>query len=234
MVFIEGHCPHCNEKRGFNLFAVSEYTSKKNTNILEKENKNPPARSLQTLITNARFYACGICCHCYSPVIIDIEIPDQFLFTLRDCIKTHERLYDGPTPKVLNMYPKPIPPYCHPSLPLAIQKGFCDIQVMLKQGLSPSLVITGCRSVLEISVNELGAEGTTLQHKINNLKEKSIVNGVLADWAHQIRLEGNSAVHKMEGTQEEAEELVEFTKLFLQYTFEFPSRVNAIRNKKIS
>ena len=105
---------------------------------------------------------------------------------------------------------------------------------MLKQGLSPSLVITGCRSVLEISVNELGAEGKTLQHKINNLKEKSIVNGVLADWAHQIRLEGNSAVHQMEGTQEEAEELVEFTKLFLQYTFEFPSRVNAIRNKKIS
>lgn len=25
MLFIEGHCPHCNEKRGFNLFNVSEY-----------------------------------------------------------------------------------------------------------------------------------------------------------------------------------------------------------------
>lgn len=29
MLFIEGHCPHCNEKRGFNLFAVSDYRAKR-------------------------------------------------------------------------------------------------------------------------------------------------------------------------------------------------------------
>ena len=52
---------------------------------------------------------------------------------------------------------------------------------------------------------------------------------MLAEWAHIIRDDGNSATHEARGTQQEAEELVEFTKLFLQYTFEFPARVKVSR-----
>jgi len=114
-------------------------------------------------------------------------------------------------------------------LPDAVNQDLIDLQNMLKQQLAPHLVMTGCRTILETAVKTLGGEGKRLVDQIQDLKNKAVVNGVLADWAQHIRLEGNSAVHERSGTQEEAQELMEFTKLFLQYTFEFPSRITTLR-----
>lgn len=224
MLFIEGHCPHCNEKRGFNLYAVSEFRSKRDVVDLRRgsagQKKGPYP---------ARFYATGLCVHCGNPILIEVEIEDVFLFAMRDCITNHDRRYDGPLPQILRMSPEPTPPYSHPSLPDAVNQDLIDLQNMLKQQLAPHLVMTGCRTILETAVKTLGGEGKRLVDQIQDLKNKAVVNGVLADWAQHIRLEGNSAVHERSGTQEEAQELMEFTKLFLQYTFEFPSRITTLR-----
>lgn len=231
MLFLEGECPYCSEKRGFNVFAASDYRSKRPVAIIKKVNQNVRA-PLEGFPTH--FFACGVCIHCGGPVIFGLEMDDTVLYIIRDCIQNHDRRYEGPLPKIVCMYPTPQPPYTHPSLPANIQKEFRDIQCIAKQGLSPSLVMTGCRTILETAVRELGGEGKRLIDRINDLKDKAVVNGVLAEWAHQIRIDGNSAVHEMSNTQIEAEELVEFTKLFLQYTFEFPSRIHEIRERKSS
>lgn len=228
MLFIEGHCPHCNEKRGFNLYAVSEFRSKRDAADI----RNVPTGLRESNPT--RFFATGMCVHCGNPILVDVEVPDGFLFGMRDCITNHERRYDGPKPQIIRMYPEPTPPYSHPSLPDTVNQDLIDLQNMLKQNIAPHLVMTGCRTVLESVVKELGGEGKRLIDQIKDLKAKAIVNGVLEDWAQHIRLEGNSAVHERSGTQEEAQELMEFTKLFLQYTFEFPSRITTLRTTKAS
>lgn len=227
MLFIDGKCPYCNEKRGFNFFAVSNYISQRDAVDIAR---NAPIRDNQKKI--ARHYACGTCLLCKAPVIMGLEIQDEFLRSMRDCITNPDRDYNGPMPTILSVLPKPEEPYTHPTFPPDVNKLFRDLQDMLKQKLAPSLVIMGCRSVLEGAAKELGGEGKNLYSRIEHLKGKAIVNGVLADWAHSIRELGNGAAHELEGTQAEANELVEFTKLFLQYTFEFPARVEALRTRK--
>lgn len=173
----------------------------------------------------AVIFAAGVCIFCNNPILMELSIDPAYLAELSDCIIQHNKRYSWEPPEVKGMWPTPTPPYNHPSLPDAVQQDFVDLQEMLKEGRQPHFIITGCRSVLETAVKALGGEGKRLVDRIDDLKLKAVVNGVLADWAHQVRLEGNGAVHDRSGTPDEAAELVEFTKLFLQYTFEFPSRV---------
>lgn len=48
----------------------------------------------------------------------------------------------------------------------------------------------------------------------------------LQEWAHQVRLGGNDAAHDEEPfTKEEAEELLDFTELYLTYVYTLPGRL---------
>jgi hypothetical protein len=231
MLFLDAQCPWCSEKRGFNIFSISEYTSKRAPKDL-KEVQNKQIGPFER--KRAGFYAAGACVHCGKPILIELHLADDsYLDILRHHIKdSPEWRYEGPLPDIKNIWPETKPPYSHPSLPEAVNTDFVELQGMLKQRLQPHWIIGGCRSVLETAVKELGGEGNHLKDRIDDLKTKAVVNDVMADWAHGIRHFGNDAVHDRSGTPEEAEELVNFTKLFLQYTFEFPARIREMRGKK--
>ena len=230
MLFLEGQCPHCDEKRGFEVFAVSDYRAKRPVKDIKKDKTYERAWVNDEQCPAAQFFAAGVCIYCDNPILLELEINDIYLEALRECIPSGKR-YEGNAPQVKRMWPQPVPPYSHPSLPEKVRTLFVDLQDMLKQNRSPSMIIAGCRAVMESAVKDLKGEGKTLADRVDYLKNKAIVNGVLADWAHHVRLTGNEAIHELEGTQEDAAELVEFTKLFLQYTFEFPSRIQEARNR---
>jgi hypothetical protein len=253
MLFLEGECPHCNEKRGFHIFAMSEYGA--NTSFKEIKDRDQKVRlhggtsvSFPKSIP-ASFFGAGTCAMCWKPILLELEISEvAYLLMLQEHIVQHDKRYIGPLPTIKGIWPQPEPPYSHPSLPEKVRALFIDLQTMLKQSLAPSLIITGCRSVLEEAARELSKEneenkatvevGKTskkqvwLKRRIADLKEKAIVNGVLHDWAMNIKEFGDNAAHELKGTPEEAAELVEFTKLFLQYTFEFRARVEEARKGK--
>jgi hypothetical protein len=42
---------------------------------------------------------------CKKPVIIGLEVQDEYLFAMRDCIANHERSYGGPFPPLGNENP---------------------------------------------------------------------------------------------------------------------------------
>ena len=227
MIILKELCPHCGERSGFDIFAASKFRAERNA----KEIKVARLNYSQSKALNSDFFAAGVCCLCGNPIILELAIHDFSLAPLLAHIGTADSLYNGPPPTIVRILPSPVPPYSHPALPERVNAAFVDLQKMLKQELSPHFIITGCRTVLESAVRELGGEGKKLHHRINDLKEKAIVNGVLAEWATHIRLEGNDAAHDMEGTPKEAAEIVEFTKLFLQYAFEFPARVKDARGQ---
>jgi hypothetical protein len=233
MLFIESECPHCCEKRGFKLFAVSEYRAQGTASEIIKRQKVTYTGKDYADAKNspASFYAAGTCVYCAKAILLELYLTkDIDIYALLDHIAHYEKVYNGPLPKIKEIYPKPIPPYSHPSFPEKLKNLFVDLQIVLKQKLMPSAVIVACRSVLEEAVRELGGNGDTLHRRIADLKGKSILNGVLYEWAIAIKNLGNAAAHELSGSQEEADELVEFTKLFLQYTFEFPARVKELRS----
>ena len=229
MLFLEGECPHCSEKRGFKIFSVSEYTAEGRVEDIKKIQING-LTMIHPHRKKAEVFAAGYCAHCKRPILAELDVDLDYLYALRDHVLNPEKLYAGTSPDIKNMWPSPVPPYSHASLPEKVRVLFVDLQEMLKQGRSPAMIIGGCRAVAENAVKELGGKGKDMHARIEDLKSKAIVNGVLADWAHNVRLGGNEALHELEGTAEEAAELVEFTKLFLQYTFEFPARIREARN----
>ena len=231
MLFLEGRCPHCGEKRGFRIFSVSEYTSELNMTEIKKRQTVGPSFCAPQNIRHAGIYAAGYCVSCRRPILLELRADVDYLYALREHVEHEKKLYDGPPPEILHIWPEAEPLYSHPSLPAAINSDFLDLQAMLREKKQSHWIVAGCRTVLESAVKELGGEGKTLQRRIEDLKNKAVVSGILYEWANHIRHLGNDAVHDREGSAEDASELVEFTRFFLQYTFEFPSRIAEIRKK---
>lgn len=175
--------------------------------------------------------ACGLarCPMCADPLLIVFRTPRQLLIqaTQQDRLGPQSRLLPGKTVTIVKTYPETKQPTAHPTWPEKIQKPFVDLQQMLSQGRHPSFIISGCRTVLDVATKHLGAEQNCLVDRIDELAEKNIVTGILKDWAHKIRLDGNVAVHDLEGTEEDAAQLVEFMKLFLHVVFELPKAISA-------
>ena len=66
-------------------------------------------------------------------------------------------------------------------------------------------------------------ENLSLYDRIGIAKKEGGLTPELAEWAHQIRLDGRVAVHEDEPfSKEEAERLHTFTNLVLQYLFTLP------------
>lgn len=231
MFTFEGHCPHCHSDRGFHAFGASEYligeydyskTPFQEAQVLQKRRENNP---------NTFFSLCGSCIACKKPVVATCEASLKILTEIRECIADIDRAYKGKA-TIKTIFPEPTVLYTHPSLPEDVRNAFVDLQKMLQARLQPHFILAGCRTVLEAVVRELGGNGHTLSARIADLHAQGVITKGLADWAHQIRIGGNDAVHEMSGTPEEARELVEFTKLFLQFTFELPARINEVRTSR--
>jgi len=117
----------------------------------------------------------------------------------------------------------------HESWPKNILPMLRDVERHLRDGTSPSTVIGECRAILEAITNKLGAQGKTLQTKIDDLKSKGIIVGVLAEWAHELRMNGNEALHDLQGTDDEAEDLYRFILMLLDVCFTLRFKIDKRR-----
>ena len=95
------------------------------------------------------------------------------------------------------------------------------------------------RKVLEMTTVELGPKDNKfrskpLYHRIEELAATNLLPDSMRELAHEIRLGGNVAAHEEEYSKEEAEELREFSELFLTYLFTLPHKISASRRKSRS
>jgi len=229
-MFVFRHeCPHCENLADFCITSVFEYFPQ------EKVSPGPirPKVSVREVLPDeqVKAYALAACPLCHGPVMFYFETLRSSLEEMSRCVRDHRR-YTGKPPRILATYPSPPQPYAHPSIPEKARSLFVDLQRLIRDvrySERASMVVAGCRSVMEQAIKLLGGEGPKLKAKIDDLLQKGIITRILADWAHTIRLEGNQAVHEINATQEEAEEMVEFLKIFLQFTFELPARIREKR-----
>ncbi|MGX8941581.1 DUF4145 domain-containing protein [Symbiopectobacterium sp. Eva_TO] len=100
-----------------------------------------------------------------------------------------------------------------------LQKGNFETSVML------------CRKVIDIATRDILGEDSNkekLSQRISMLHGKGLITEQMKDWAHIVRFDSNGAVHSDEYfTQEEAEEMLGFTEVFLLYAFTLPAMVEA-------
>ena len=71
----------------------------------------------------------------------------------------------------------------------------------------------------------------TLFERIQEAAKQHHLTPDLANWAHQIRLDGNDAAHEEEPfSQDDAERLSVFTDMVLRYLFTLPGMLKQARN----
>ena len=94
------------------------------------------------------------------------------------------------------------------------------------------------RKILDRATRDLAPEGAVeefgkmpLFQRINALADHRQLTPAMRDWAHQIRLEGNEAVHDEDADAGTAAQLQAFTEMFLIYAFTLPERVRQSRSK---
>lgn len=237
MFTFEGKCPHCGSDRGFHAFGISPYLAAVDDyrahplimeQLQDKTCPNPVNNSV------AEYSLAGTCLNCKKPVVASCASTVHARTEIANSLGHSER-YAKNKVLVLHIFPEPTPPYTHYSLPPAVSESFIDLQKMLQEKRQPHLIIMGCRAVLEAAVRALddeeGNNGLVLWERIEKLHRQGIITTSLKEWASIIRRVGNKAAHEMAGTEEEARELVAFTKVFLQFTFELPAIIAATRTK---
>ena len=75
-------------------------------------------------------------------------------------------------------------------------------------------------------------KATNLKNRINKAVEQGNLTSDLAAWAHEIRLGGNDAVHEELLSEEEAQDLRDFTELVLLYLFTLPEKLRRAQTRR--
>jgi hypothetical protein len=91
------------------------------------------------------------------------------------------------------------------------------------------------RKTLDIATKILDPQNSkdTLFARINKLVESGTLTQSMGDWSHEIRIDGNDAVHDEEPeTLDDATSAQKFTEAFLIYAFSLPKMVEINRQKR--
>lgn len=125
-------------------------------------------------------------------------------------------------------------PYASESLPKKVRKSLLDAEHTLINGI-PRVARGEFRIVLDVATKEIladnadavtGKKPNSLYERIKFLAENSLLTPSLAEWADGIRSITNPDLHDCEDVlPREAEEIANFTRLFLIYVFELPAEV---------
>lgn len=218
-------CPHCGNRVDLAVSNLFEYRFKTGVPVF------PHIRTETEMTSNrppVRCYGSGGCPICDCPVLIVFEVAASDFIKMQSAAKESIRVAAGFVDgkyAVIDTFPKSPAGADDPAFPKKARALIPTIEGMVRRKESPELALAGCRSVLEVACKELGGEGRNLRDRIDDLLGKTLLTKPLAEWAHRLRLDGNAAVHEIEGTIEQAAELFEFMKLFLDVTFVLPKRI---------
>ena len=125
------------------------------------------------------------------------------------------------------VYPSPIAPSAPDHIPEHLADNYVEALNVLQGGHWTGAGIM-FRRVLEIATKDLapGTERDNLRKRISDLVANGTMDPGMGELADCIRDEGNFAAHDVDDfDQESAEQLHEFTSLFLTYTYTLPQRI---------
>jgi hypothetical protein len=78
-----------------------------------------------------------------------------------------------------------------------------------------------CRGVLEAICSHMGEKKGTLERKLENLRDKELIDAKLFEWATELRFVGNVAAHELEvaPSKQEAQYALTFTRAVAEQVF---------------
>lgn len=75
-------------------------------------------------------------------------------------------------------------------------------------------------------------EAWKIEKRIDKMAAEGLITNDLKDWAHELRLDGNDAVHEDEMTNEVIDQMHSLCTFLLTYLFTLPEQVKAARARR--
>lgn len=161
----------------------------------------------------------GICGICTKTMILRVNTHNPSVTQVSDAYLTsNERLVSILPLAETAAAPEFVPP--------AVAKPFVEgVESILNGQWNAGGIML--RRAIERAVKDIDAAGKgDLKDRINALVSKGLIIKPMADWAHEVRLGGNEAVHDEDDlTKEEAVLLRGFADAFLEAAYTMPTRV---------
>jgi hypothetical protein len=136
----------------------------------------------------------------------------------------------------LEVFPKPAPS-CAPShTPEAVARAFIQAEDAIKMQHWEAAGAMD-RRALEISTKEMAPEHAALKlyKRIEKLADSGRLTPSLKEWAHDLRIVGNDALHEIDGlTEDEATQTHELARFVLIYLYTLPAQVEEARKARES
>jgi len=90
----------------------------------------------------------------------------------------------------------------------------------------PARIISTCRSVLDVCLKDLGAQGKSRRDRIQNLLTQGKLTDSLASWGNKVGDDANYAVHDATGDHETAKQHIDFLILFFEICYSLPEKIS--------
>ncbi len=90
------------------------------------------------------------------------------------------------------------------------------------------------RRVLEGIATDLGATGSTLFARLQNLQDRTLIDGRLVQWAHALRIVGNDAAHNVAEpvSADDARDALAFAQALGDYVYTFRARYSEFAQRR--
>ena len=128
-------------------------------------------------------------------------------------------------------YPAPAIADTPPHVPRKIDEAFKEAKENFARGKLETCVLL-CGKAMDLATKSL--DGTwKLEKRLKALATEGTLTKDMADWAEEIRLDRNTAIHEdHDFTPDQAKAIVSFTEAFLTYIYTLPAMVKAHRARK--
>lgn len=120
---------------------------------------------------------------------------------------------------------------CYDGVPNNIRHAFDS--AIKTRGIDKAICLLSLRRTLEMICNDKGAQGKTLEKKINDLVNKKVLPEMMKDACWIVRQNGNDAAHAEEVvfTEYEVSEVIEYVATIINYLYSMPIRLSKTRKR---
>lgn len=122
--------------------------------------------------------------------------------------------------------------HINPVIPEKLRKALVECIQCYKSNSHTATVIM-CRRAIEGFCAIKGVQEKNLDKSIKKLKDDGIINEQLFEWANQLRLSGNEAVHNIDSefSNLDAKDMLDFTIAILDFTFSFKDKFDKFKER---
>jgi len=179
------------------------------------------------------------CNGCGGPLLLTAHTPSHGNL---DVTSLNLDLARHPDVRIEAVWPEPLPVDAPLHVPPMVAGAFIEAAICRRHRDDlPTAACAMYRRALEMAVNaaldsgpaSMGRSAAKLQQRIERLADAHLLTPAMRDWAHELRLDGNEALHGAEpATKALADQMHAFTAALLTYLFTLPEQVRLARKRR--